>query len=339
MEVSRRIVLGGLSSLPTVMAATQASATSAPLPAKGQLSVPSPSPEAKALYDYLWGIYGKKTLTGQQESTWVRGSRYELNYIKRTTGKLPAIRGLDYIDPKDYKGVNRRAARWYRRENGIPSICWHWGNPLLGTGYKSSQTYFDLPAALTEGTPEHAAMWRDMAIIADHLTVLRDKGVPVLWRPLHEFTGEWFWWGMTGPEAFKALWRAMHTYFTAERGLNNLIWVLGYAHILKDGYYPGRQYVDIAGADIYAKDHGPQNELFQFVKGQVGDTVPICLHENGPIPDPDGLGPDADWLWFLTWHTQWIKPGEHNTDASVRKAYLSERYLTKDELKGFKPPP
>lgn len=339
MTLSRRSALGGISAL--ALAAGGALAQTATGPAKGELSNPNASPEAKALYAWLWSQYGKKTLTGQQESIWRQpdGPRYELNYIERTTGKLPVILGLDYIDPNDYNALNDRATKWYKEEGGIPSICWHWGNPMIGTGYDNSKKYFDMYKAFKRGTPENQALIRDLRIIADNLTVLRDRGVPVLWRPMHEFTGTWFWWGMQGPEPFKALWIAMYKYFTFERGLNNLIWVLGYTAEVKPGYYPGREYVDIAGADTYVDHHGPLSEMFAAVKAEVGDTVPICLHENGPIPDPDKLGPDADWLWFMTWHSEWIMPGKHNTDASVKKAYLSERYLTKDEVAGaFKLP-
>ena len=54
--------------------------------------------------------------------------------------------------------------------------------------------------------------------------------VPVLWRPLHEFDGAWFWWGKGGAEAFKKLWRLMYDRFTGLHKLDNLIWVLGYSH-------------------------------------------------------------------------------------------------------------
>jgi hypothetical protein len=62
--------------------------------------------------------------------------------------------------------------------------------------------------------------------------------------------------------------------------------------------------------------------------------VPICLHENGPIPDPKTLGPDADWLWFMTWHTRWLEAPDQNGVADLRAAYTAKRYLTLDEVVG-----
>ncbi len=144
---------------------------------------------------------------------------------------------------------------------------------------------FDLPAALTAGTPQYSALNRDLAGVADQLTILRDRDIPVLWRPLHEFTGSWFWWGKHGPEPLKALWAHMYDYFTNTRGLNNLIWVAGFSGEPSADWYPGSAYVDIAGPDTYVKDHGNLANLFAAVKVIVGETKPICLHECGPVPD------------------------------------------------------
>ena len=332
MPITKRSVLAAMGAW--AAATTAGAQTAAPaLPAKGELSNPKASPEARAMYAYLWSIYGKKTLTGQQESIWRSdGPRHELNIIEKASGKLPAVLGLDYIDPNDWSHLNDRATRWYKEEGGIPSICWHWGAPTIGTGYENSKKYFDMFKAFKHGTPENAAMIRDIVAVGDQLTVLRDRGVPVLWRPMHEFTGNWFWWGMSGPEPFKALWTFMYKYYTFERGLDNLIWVLGYTKDVQASYYPGRQYVDIAGADVYVDDHGPLSEMFGAVKAVVGDSVPICLHENGPIPDPARLGPDADWLYFLTWHSEFISDGKRNSIEQIRQYFNSERYITKDEI-------
>jgi mannan endo-1,4-beta-mannosidase len=109
--------------------------------------------------------------------------------------------------------------------------------------------------------------------------------------------------------------------------------VLGWAGQNVDAaYYPGRDLVDIVGADLYVDDHGPLADIFGKVKAIVGDTVPICLHENGPLPDPALLGPAADWLWFMTWHTRWIEGADQNPQDLLARYYGSKRYLTRDEL-------
>jgi hypothetical protein len=291
------------------------------------------SPAARKLYTYLWSQYGRKTLTGQQEQGSAQPNpNGELDYLQRVTGKLPAILGLDYIDPRDNDAVNDRATAW-ARSGGIVTLCWHWGAPDIGTGYENSKKDFDVAAALKPGTPQNVAMMRDMTEVARPLKVLQDRGVPVLWRPFHEFSGDWFWWGKHGPDAFKALWALMYDQFTRVHGLNNLIWVLGWAGQNVDpAWYPGRGTVDVAGADIYANDHGNLAAMFAQVKAIVGDTLPICLHENGPVPDPALLGPNADWLWFMTWHTRWLTGADQNTPDQLRRDFASKRYVTKDEL-------
>ena len=324
MSFSRRAALAaGLAT-----AATSAAARARPR--DRALSNPRASDDARALYRFLWRLNGRKTLTGQQEGV-AQARPVELEYIHKTTGRAPALLGLDYIEPCDNQAVNDRATAWHR-SGGIVTLCWHWGAPDIGAGYENSKKDFDLVAALQPGTPQSIALHRDLARIGDLLAQMRDRGVPVLWRPLHEFSGDWFWWGKHGPNAFKALWTLMYEAFT-QRGLDNLIWVLGWAGQNVDpAWYPGRGYVDIAGADLYAQDHGALGPMFRQVKAIVGDSVPICLHENGPIPDPALLGADADWLWFMTWHTRWLMDPDQNDAARLKAYYGSARYLTKDEL-------
>ncbi|GGB40044.1 hypothetical protein GCM10011380_31860 [Sphingomonas metalli] len=308
---------------------TPAAALAGPDPSR-RLAVPQASAAARALYAWLWSQYGRRTLTGQQENP--GPPRDELAYIARVTGRQPALLGLDYIHPADWTGVRERALDWHRR-GGVVTLCWHWGVPTIGTGYENSKRDFDVDAALREGTAENRAMVEQMDAVAGELAWLRDHGVPVLWRPYHEFSGDWFWWGKHGPDAFRALWTTMFTRFTVRHRLDNLIWVLGWAGQNVDPrYYPGRETVDIAGADIYAADHGNLAPMFAAVKRIVGGTVPICLHENGPIPDPATLGPDSEWLWFMTWHTRWLTGGNQNTPETLRAAYNAPRYLTLDAV-------
>lgn len=302
-------------------------------PPAGTLSTPHASAATRRLYAWLWSRYGKQTLTGQQEQGYnPRGEQAELDYLRRVTGRQPAILGLDYIDPRDDEGVTARALAW-ARGGGIVTLCWHWGAPDIGTGYENAKKDFDVAAALRPGTAQHRLLIAQMDHVAGLLAILARAQVPVLWRPFHEFSGDWFWWGKHGPAAFKALWRLMHDRYTRVHRLDNLIWVLGWAGQNVDpAYHPGRATVDIAGADLYAADHGNLAPMFAAVKRIVGDSVPICLHENGPVPDPATLGPQADWLWFMTWHTRWLTGADQNTPDLLRRYYASDRYLTKEDL-------
>jgi len=82
---------------------------------------------------------------------------------------------------------------------------------------------------------------------------LQDAGVPILFRPLHEAEGAWFWWGAKGPEATKELWLLLHDRLTNHHKLNNLIWVW---NSLLPAWYVGDDTVDILSADVYAQGNG-----------------------------------------------------------------------------------
>ncbi|MES2672897.1 MAG: glycosyl hydrolase [Pseudomonadota bacterium] len=302
-----------------------------------KLSNPNPSLEAVALFDYLKDQYTQKTLTGQQESTWaVGGALHELNFIFDATGKAPALLGLDYLNHFDsayVAGVTQRAADWYKNKNGIATICWHWGSPSVGQGYENSKKPFDIDKALTAGTTENIAMLKDLDIVAAELAKLRDQNVPILWRPFHEFTGTWFWWGMGGADRFKRLWIYMYNYYTFDKGLSNLVWVLGYTGEPSAAYYPGDAYIDIAAADTYVTHHDSLKTLYDRVATIVGAKRPIALHENGPIPDPDLVVTDAaNWSYFMTWHTSFLTDGIANTSTTLNKAFNHDHYITRDEL-------
>jgi hypothetical protein len=169
------------------------------------------------------------------------------------------------------------------------------------------------------------------------LQKLLEEGIPVIWRPFHELDGGWFWWGKGGPDNFKKLWQIMYDRYTNHWGLNNLIWVLGYSGNGKDydKWYPGDQYVDVAGADSYTP--GPNQVLFNKVKNVVGDKKPIVFHECGTIPTVQQLkDTGAGWLWFMTWHTDFISKETNNTKANINAIYNDDYVITLDELPSFK---
>lgn len=292
---------------------------------------PNATKEARVIHNFIRDIYGRYILSGQQESTWVDTPDYEMNYVQSVTGRLPAIRGLDYIN-EDFDGVTERSIEWWNK-GGIVSICWHWGSPPDGVGYESSQGEIDLDEALTEGTDLYNGMIAQMDRVAEELKKLQEANVPVLWRPFHEFDGAWFWWGKGGPEKFIQLWKLMYDRYTHHHKLNNLVWVLGYSHRNYPGWYPGDAYVDISGADNYAE--GSQIEMYNKIVEYVGEDMPLAYHENGPLPHPDDLIKDgAKWVWFLTWHTLHIK--EQNTPEYVNEVYNHDYVVNLDRLPDFK---
>ena len=294
------------------------------------LSTPNPSPEAVNVYNYLKGLKGQKILSGQM---WAPYGGDELNYIQSVTGKLPAVRGGDFITQADNANEVQYAKDWWAA-GGIPTIMWHWGAPTKGEGYDAAKMSINVANCFVSGTAEYTAFWSELKIKADLLQQLRDAKVPVLWRPFHELNGGWFWWGMGGSANFKKLWTTMYNYFVTTRGLNNLIWVLCYTGSPDAAWYPGDAYVDIAGGDTYTTDNGAQTSLYNAVKTIVNDQVPICMHECGTPPDPNKNKSEGSmWSWWMEWHTDWLK--------SVSQSYLKSVYsnsliVTRDQVPNLK---
>lgn len=294
------------------------------------LTNPSAQDSAARLYSFLSSLKGKGILSGQQECPEDKTNGDELSYIQKVSGHLPAILGLDYIG-NDFDGVNRRAIAWHKK-GGIVSICWHWGIPPYGLGYPSSQESVDMTKLLTPGTALYQGLLDNLDAVANALKVLCEAHIPVLFRPLHEFDGAWFWWGKGGAEPFKKLWQLMYNRFTNLHRLNNLIWVLGYSYEMHDGWYPGDAYVDIIGADAYTE--GIHEELYEKLKKITDKPMPVCHHENGPIPEPGLLAlKSIDWCWFLTWHT--IHIHEQNSPDYIHYVYNHPYVITLENLSGF----
>lgn len=291
---------------------------------------PNATAAARRLLCYLYSVYGNHILSGQQESTWVDGPDYEMNYIRNATGKYPAIRGLDMGDSPTF---GSRALAWWNA-GGIPMVGYHMGAPNQSQdGYAGSQMTANINAALTEGTSDNATFKRRMDGAAAQLAQVQAGGGAVIWRPFHEAGGTWFWWSKEGGSQYVRLWRYMYDYYTRTKGLHNLVWLHPYNGQPQASFWPGKAYVDVGGADTYAGDHGPLTSLFNQTKAIVGSTVPVALHENGRIPDPAQLQSTATrWVLFNTWHSTFVSDTSINPVSTFQAVYASAYVITRDEV-------
>lgn len=288
------------------------------------LSDPNASDKATALYDYIVSTKENAVISGQQESTWMGSADYETDYIYAASGKLPIIKGFDYMND-DFEGVNKRATEWHEK-GGIVTICWHCGSDFSGEWKDCKETDIaDWEKALTVGTEEYDALIMGMDKGAKALKELQEKGIPVLWRPFHEFDGDWFWWSRGGSECFKKLWRIMYERYTDYHGLDNLIWVLGYSHKMEKvkDWYPGDEYCDIIGADTY--DIEIVHKLYRKMKSVTSAPKPLCLHECGKNPTVKDLK-KSPWSYFMTWHTEYLT--DTNSPEEIKELYGSDFVLT-----------
>jgi hypothetical protein len=294
---------------------------------------PQATSAAQHVLCYLYSIYGNHILSGQQESTWVSGPDYEMNYIHNISGKYPAIRGQDMGDSPDF---GSRGLAWWNA-GGIPMVSYHMGAPNQSVdGYAGSQLTANISAALTSGTSDNATLNTRLTNWANQLKIIQSGGGAVIFRPWHEASGTWFWWSKEGAAQYNRLW--IYTYnFMRNAGVHNLVYLHPFNGSPSAAWYPGKQYVDIGGADTYAGDHGPLTSMFNQAKSVYGSTMPIALHENGPIPDPAQLQSTATrWVLFNTWHTTWITDTSKNPTANINSYYNSAYVITRDEVPNLK---
>ncbi len=336
-----------------------------------KLSNPNASDSAKRLYNYLCDQYGKHIISGQQEycgehnynswndpDTFIKDNEDEFQYILEKTGKQPAIRGIDLLayraDTNWIDHAPERAIEWTNKYKGIAALTWHWNVPstedggddvafyVESTGNKPFTT-FSITNALKDGTWENKQLLADIDAIAAELTKLKEADVPVLWRPLHEAEGGWFWWGAEGSEPCKNLYRLLYDKLTNEYGLDNLIWVwTGYTFPTSADWYPGNDVVDMIGYDKYNAVDGLPNlssissTFYSLVKSTNGQKM-VAMSENDSIPSLENLINDkAGWLYFCPWYKNYLTSEQNNPVDNLVEIYTSEYCITLDELPDLK---
>ncbi len=166
-------------------------------------------------------------------------------------------------------------------------------------------------------------MIADIDIIAGLLKELQTAGVPVLWRPLHEASGAWFWWGAKGAIPCKTLWKTMYDRLVNYHGLNNLIWIW-----TTEGddmsWYPGDEYVDIVGRDLYNINFAAE---FEKVRTLFGGKKIVTLSECGKMPIKIG---GEGWSWVMPWYGNYTH--ETNSLSTWTNWVSSDKVITRDEM-------
>ncbi|BCN30368.1 glycosyl hydrolase [Anaeromicropila herbilytica] len=318
---------------------------------------PNATTRAKMLMKFLSDTYGKYVISGQYATLGLNSPEFQL--IKEISGKVPAILGLDLIEYSPSRvahgstsyAINK--AINFDKEGGIVTFCWHWNPPkeyLYNTdkipwwkGFYKEGSSIDLEKIMNgEDKNGKDLLLKDIDAIAFQLKRLQSENIPILFRPLHEASGGWFWWGASGSEPYKQLWQLLYDRLTNYHKLNNLIWVWNG----QDGdWYPGDNYVDIIAEDIYpgknvtSTQSGKFNDALHYTKSH----KLIALSENGFLPDPDSMFlDDARWSYFSTWSDEFILNTARDTSQqyiskeALKKVYNHDKVLTLDELPDLK---
>jgi mannan endo-1,4-beta-mannosidase len=325
---------------------------------------------AKKMFAFMQENFQKKIISGVMTGEVLNNNnavslnnQKEVSFVRQSSNnKTPALVGFDFMhgtgknsDQAWYKSYNSAtislAKELYQR-GGIPAFCWHWKDPLkndeafyspTGTGDK---TNFDLSKACTNAnctawnanSNEYISILADIDIVAGYLKELQTAGVAVLWRPVHEPSGGWFWWGK-GAAPFKLLYKLIFDRLTNTHGLNNLIWVWNSEGGDFD-WYPGANSVDIIGRDFYyypaQKNHASLIGEFEKLKNLFGTTKMLALAENGSIPYSENLETDgAGWSYFMPWYGEHTNSSSHNVANDWNKVMNHNYVITLEDMPGW----
>jgi len=314
---------------------------------------PTASPAAVEVLRYIYEVRDQgKVLSAQH--VYLQDDYDETRHIHKLTGKHPAIAEFDLLgfreSPEKKSKYIDFATKW-SAAGGLVAVSWHETSPELqvldeggyatGTKKKMAQAVFD--KVVTPGTELHGKWIEHVDHAAKWLGELQDAGIVVLWRPYHEMTGGWFWWGAKEPESFRRLWANTYERLTVHHKLNNLLWVWSAAKA-GDNYtrYLSIDYVDIGGVDMYLGTRtDPQFVARAAMARKAARGKPYALTEVGCMPTLDILLNKTGFVWFEIWGKGWLdnehwgKPksnGPGNAPAWVKEIYAHPKVISREDL-------
>lgn len=219
--------------------------------------------------------------------------------VKEVAGDYPAVYGwelggLEANEDKNIDGVPFKKMRQFIKEGyergGVITISWHARSPF-GASKGAWDTTHGSVASILPGGENHLMYksWLDeLAKFFLSLKNSQGEAIPVLFRPFHELTGNWFWWGRNAcnAEQFKVLWRFTQYYLQNEKKVHNLLYVYNTASDFKTKEeflerYPGDDMVDMISFDSYQYDDPVKSDWFvKNTNAQLDILSTIATEEN-----------------------------------------------------------
>ena len=244
----------------------------------------------------------------------------------------------------------------WAKNGGIVSYAWYWYTPIGKTTFYRDESTFDIGAAVSDYedlavmneeslaqlledetiSEECYAVLSDMDAIAKQLSVLKDSGVTVLFRPLPASSAGLYWWEKNS-KTYKWLWQTMHRRFDELYGLSNLLWI--YTADIDPLMFPGDDYVDIVGCDVYDNTDTAHLAAMYATDSLTLNKRMLALTECAVYPDPDIMARDnAMWLWTAMWNGKYLinesgeLTGDYISVEQLKKFYNHEATVTRDEI-------
>ncbi|OJV76780.1 MAG: beta-mannosidase [Bacteroidia bacterium 44-10] len=227
--------------------------------------------ETKALYANLWTIQSKGFMFGHHDDLWYGRKWYNeagRSDTKDVCGDYPAVFSFDVGEIMDDRHesaenqIRRRVAIEAYDRGEVLTACAHLNNPLTGGDSWDNSSNQVVKEILKEGSETHVKfkMWLDrFADFALNLKGTDGKLIPIIFRPYHEHTQNWSWWGRscTTQSEFTDLWKFTVNYLRNVKGVHNLIYAISPQIDSVQGRdnflfrWPGDDYVDFLGMDAY----------------------------------------------------------------------------------------
>jgi mannan endo-1,4-beta-mannosidase len=297
--------------------------------------------------NYLYSISGLKTVAGIHNREPNATPAQWTNKIQSITGTFPGLWSGDFLFQQD--NINNRqlmvdeALRQWKK-GAIVNIMWHSCDPAMlepcgwnAQGVLSKLTDAQWKEITSEGTPLNKKWKERVDEVSGYLQFLKDNGVEVLWRPMHEMNQGVFWWGgRPGPEGTLKLYRMLHDYMTNVKKLTNLIWVWDiqdFKTLASDAitYNPGDKYWDIAALDVYDDKSGYSIEKYNTMLS-VCNGKPIAIGECQKLPTSEQLKAQPKWTFFMGWSELEFS---NNTIGQIMDVHSAPNIVTLDKMQGW----
>jgi hypothetical protein len=289
------------------------------------LADPKATSSTKKLFANMKALTTKGIMIGHQDAMAYGIGWKALNGqsdVFKVCSDYPAVFGWDLAGLENASKVNidsvqladmKKYAVEVHAKGGINTFSWHLNNPLTG-GNAWDVSRKGIGKSILYGGSKHAEFNQWLDNVAAFLSDLKDeKGelIPVIFRPFHEQTGNWFWWGKAHCTAkeFIQLWQFTFRYLTETKNLHNLIFAFSTGGSFNDtnkysDLYPGDKFVDIVGFDFY---QGPDQSNKEFAKLLTSRLTVLFEFANtkNKLPALTELGyeriPDPTW-WTKTFY-------------------------------------
>lgn len=333
---------------------------------------PKATLETVKLYQNLMKLQSKGLMFGHQDDlAYGQGWVYEegRSDVKDVCGDYPAVYGweLGHLELGDAYSLDSvhfdKIQGWIKTVyacGGVNTVSWHLRNPLTG-GSSWDVSSKEVVKSILPGGSKHELFKDYLDKLAAFLLTLKTGDgtyIPVLFRPFHEHTGSWFWWGknLCTVDEYKALWRFTVNYLQTEKNIHHLIYTYSTDRFKTETEYleryPGDEIIDVLGFDLY--DRGPD---YAEVLKNCATTVSKLATEKGKIATvSESGGPIAtnttwwtmvletihpyDLSYFLVWRNPWqtaahgaFAPYKGSPDsADFLKFYSDKKTLFQKEV-------